>query len=282
MKIPTHIPGRRGFTLVELLVVALVAGAVVLLTVAPALGRTRASAEEQTCRQNLRSLAAAWTLYAADHNGQVVHNVSGGDAGGGSGFLRYSAWAMGWMDWSTSNDNTNTLLVASPQYSKLAPYTGGQARLFRCPTDRHLSTPQMVRGWTGRARSYSSPSSVGIGPQASPGDPNFRQVRFVHELIYPTPSDAMIFLEEHPDSINDPSFFSPSANVFTDHPSTLHDVGMNMGMADGSVARLAWTGTMAQEDAQRIKFNNLPPAPRFNDPDLKRVRYHIPRLNANY
>jgi prepilin-type N-terminal cleavage/methylation domain-containing protein/prepilin-type processing-associated H-X9-DG protein len=60
---------RRAFTLVEMLVViALLAALVALLL--PVLQGGRAAARQTACRNNLRQMQAAFTLYLADHDGQ--------------------------------------------------------------------------------------------------------------------------------------------------------------------------------------------------------------------
>lgn len=282
MKVSRQSSRLGGFTLVELLVVVLTLAALIALAVAPALARSRVSAETQACRHNLRQLAAAWTLYAADNNGTVVENVQGGEAIAGSGFNTRAAWAFGWVDWTTSPDNTNTLLVASPKYSRLADYQGRDARLFRCPADRYLSSAQMARGWNFRARSYSSPMSIGIGQNLGPLDPMYRQVRSTHDLVHPTPSDTMVFLEEHPDSINDASFASPRSSGFVDVPASFHQGGMNLAMADGAVQSLVWAGSLATEAAQRVRFSFVTPPTTANDPDARLLRYRTPRVSAAY
>lgn len=262
--------------------VALALAALIGLTVVPALGRSQVNAQAQACRQNLRQLAAAWTLYTADNNGAVVENVQGGEAIGGSGFNTRAAWAFGWLDWTLATDNTNTLLVASPKYSRLADYLGREAKVFRCPADRFLSSAQVARGWKFRARTYSSPMNIGIGSNIGPLDPMYRQVRSVHDLIYPNPSDTMAFLEEHPDSNNDPSFASPRISGFVDVPASFHQGGMNMAMADGAVRGVVWTGSLATEAAQRVRFTFVAPPTTANDSDARLLRYHTPRVSRAY
>jgi prepilin-type N-terminal cleavage/methylation domain-containing protein len=58
---------RRAFSLIELLVVVAIIAAVIGILV-PTLSSVRAAGRDLRCLTNLRSLAAAWQLYAVDHD----------------------------------------------------------------------------------------------------------------------------------------------------------------------------------------------------------------------
>jgi prepilin-type N-terminal cleavage/methylation domain-containing protein/prepilin-type processing-associated H-X9-DG protein len=62
---------RRGFTLVELLVVmGLIAMLMSLLF--PVAGKMRAAANSTACLSNLRQMGMAWTLYTTDNRGKLI------------------------------------------------------------------------------------------------------------------------------------------------------------------------------------------------------------------
>lgn len=61
---------RRGFTLIELLAVIAITGVLVALVLAT-LGPMRANARQARCASNLRVVAQAFPLYAADNQGYI-------------------------------------------------------------------------------------------------------------------------------------------------------------------------------------------------------------------
>ena len=61
---------RRGFTLVELMVVIAIIGVLIGLLL-PTVGRARESARRAACLSNLRQVHQSFLLFAEDHNGQV-------------------------------------------------------------------------------------------------------------------------------------------------------------------------------------------------------------------
>ncbi|MBI5386907.1 MAG: prepilin-type N-terminal cleavage/methylation domain-containing protein [Verrucomicrobia bacterium] len=67
---------RRGFTLLELLVVVAIIGLLAALLL-PALSRAKAQARRVACLSNLRQVGAAATLYMSDHDGGLFHHHEG-------------------------------------------------------------------------------------------------------------------------------------------------------------------------------------------------------------
>jgi prepilin-type N-terminal cleavage/methylation domain-containing protein/prepilin-type processing-associated H-X9-DG protein len=67
---------RRGFTLVELLVVVGIIALMISLLL-PALGKARDSARQTACATNLRQVSLAMLMYIGDHEGRLPRAYSG-------------------------------------------------------------------------------------------------------------------------------------------------------------------------------------------------------------
>ena len=276
----------EAFTRTEL--VAVVAGIALLVALGfPAVASTRSRSRQEVCADNLQALMRATKLYADDHRDEFPMVTHGGDAQAGpiidyANRSSFRPWATGWLDWTTSRHNTNTAFLVDPRHAVLGGYTR-EARLYRCPADVFLHPTQRTRGWSERVRSYSANLAVGRGNK-SPSDGLLSAEKLFikfSDIDRPSPSQLFVFIEENPDSINDPAF----SNSQTDrrwidlpgayHPTTETNRASNLAFADGHVENHAWSATVLGDRANFI-FN--PPAVRSGDPDrawlLDRTSYH--------
>jgi prepilin-type processing-associated H-X9-DG protein len=274
----TEANASAAFTLTELLVVVGVL-AVLALTILPALGRTQSHSRATLCQHNLKQLAVAWQTYAEDYGGKIVPNYHGGNNPPPA-----VSWASGWLDWSVSTDNTNVLRLIDARNALSAPYVYGASNLFKCPADQYLSSVQRNRGWAQRVRSYSANIYIGEGNASSgPTYPIYRQIRRTSEFLHPPPAQAWLYVEEHPDSINDPAFFSPGQTTWVDWPATYHNGGTGFAFADGHTEMRKWRGSLTTGPATRVNysFSVFPPV-LAGDPDISWVSYRTPRVSASF
>lgn len=236
-------PKRRkadaGFTRLELL--TLLASLVVLAAVTRPVWGNAGASRSLVCMDNLRQLQSAWLLYTEDTQGELPGNYHGGYVPGANASQR--PWVTGWLDWSTSGDNTNQLFLVRP-YASLATYLQSDFmhNTYKCPADDYLSPPQTTRGWRARVRSYSMNCFLGEGNQdTGPLNPAYQIYRKLSQFRKASPQQVFVFLEEHPDSINDGLFWAPNPAInWVDLPSSLHEGTCWFTFADGHLEQRRW------------------------------------------
>ena len=260
--------GEDGFTLVELLVVVAVI-AILAALLLPALAATKSKAHAITCLNNQRQLALAVSLYAGDSNEALPYNTGADEITRWRTLNWYWNWTSSLMDWQVSNtDNTNTALVTM---GGIGPYTGRADKLYRCPSDHVVGDLQAQAGWTGRVRSISMNAMVGNAGQYVVGgqntnNPGYRQFFKLPEIQQP--AQIFIFIEEHPDSINDGYFVNHIDSLrWFDLPASYHDGAANLSFADGHLERHKWRSASTRQPAQaEAAILPFPAAPQVLGP----------------
>jgi prepilin-type N-terminal cleavage/methylation domain-containing protein/prepilin-type processing-associated H-X9-DG protein len=252
---------EAGFTLIELLVVIAII-AILASLLLPAISKAKARAEGVLCMNNARQLGQAWLLYADDHNGRLVYNL------GGFGSKRAVApktdlnWVNNILTWELDSDNTNLSTITE---AGLASYAVNPA-IYRCPSDHVLSQTQSEAGWSGRVRSYSMNAMVGdAGPASSTGinQNNTNYVQFFSLAAIPQPLGIFVFLDEHPDSINDGYFVNRAYySWWIDLPASYHNGAASFSFADGhsEVHRWSCPSTIQPARAESVSLPmKIPP-----------------------
>src|SRR5437867_4236470 len=256
-----RLPPRTAFTLIELLVaIAIIAILAGLLTTAIAKAKTKA--QGIACLGNVRQLALAWPLDAGDNNERLAYNFGGPTSRGIAAKSAYN-WVNNIMSWELDPDNTNTTFVSQGNFAGYANRTAG---IYRCPADRALSQIQRRAGWTARVRSYSMNAMVGDAGENSRYGTNFfnpQYKQFKKSTEFQDPTGIFVFLDEHPDSINDGYFLNRlEALEWWDLPASYHDGAANFTFADGHAQAHRWinkaTQPPARPDAAALPFPVVP------------------------
>jgi prepilin-type N-terminal cleavage/methylation domain-containing protein len=248
-----------GFTLVELLVVIAII-AILAGLILPALAGTREQARGIICLNNTKQLMLACSLYVDDHQGRLPYNV-GSNAGTGVAAVQTNInWVNGLMSWGRESDNTNTAKLTQ---ASLGPYINASASAYHCPSDRALSSIQRQSGWSQRARSYSMNAMIGdAGPASRYGfnvnNPDYQQYFKMTDILQP--SQIFVFLDEHPDSIDDGYFINRAYDAqWIDLPASYHNRAAEFSYADGHSASHRWrvpsTYPPPQPDAAGLPYD---------------------------
>ena len=243
---------RSGFTLIELLVVisiiAILAGLLL-----PALSKAKGKAKGIYCLGNMKQLGLAWLMYPDDNLNILPANVTGGDKNG---------WVRGWEDFApNTTDNTNLALLLntdSAGVSQLGPYTKA-AGIYKCPADvytapqgglqmprlRSNSMNQFVEGdfYLALKSANRLPSEAsGVDLNFTGADKkNYGYVK-ISDIRRPTPSDLFVFVDEHPDSINDGCLLTDTSTLtkWVDLPASFHNGACSFAFADGHAEIHKW------------------------------------------
>ena len=216
---------HQGFTLIEVLVVIAII-AVLAALLLPTLANAKTKAQGIGCANNIKQLSLAWSMYADENEDLLVNNH------GIQETLRTQQnWVNNVEDWLNSDGNTN---LASLTGGKLAPFLAASTAVFKCPSDKSVAEngPRM--------RSMSMNSMVGA-PGELTNRFNPQLVQFFRLADIPQPVNIYVFLDEHPDTINDGFFMNRWEEPrWGNLPASFHNGAANFSFADGHIESHRW------------------------------------------
>lgn len=119
---------RRGFTLIELLVVIAII-AILASLLLPALAKAKAKGQHAICRNNLKQIGLAFTMYVQDYNDTFPGCASKGS---------YQPMKEDWIFFNVFRSGVDPYFLDA-RNSAIAPYLGKfNTNLFRCAGDKDV------------------------------------------------------------------------------------------------------------------------------------------------
>lgn len=249
----------RGFTLIELLVVIAII-ALLMGILMPALQRVRKMAQGIACTSNLRSLMIAWRMYADSNDDRLVGCQDGMPAGRPNWISGTLSFSSDPVNWDLQNN-----LVNSPLWS----YVGENPSVFKCPADKAKVVDGQGRS-VPRVRSNSMSQVFGFGEwlNSSPSSRDqdvWRTYSKFTNIV--SPVRTWVFVDEHPDSINDAAFANACTDAsneaaarIIDYPANYHGGSCGFSFSDGHAVIHKWEGSKIKNapiyyGAQTLQLN---------------------------
>ncbi|HUS34930.1 MAG TPA: prepilin-type N-terminal cleavage/methylation domain-containing protein [Verrucomicrobiae bacterium] len=231
----------RGFTLIELLVVIAII-AILAGMLLPALASAKSKTKGIQCMNNSRQLMLGWKVYSDDFNEWLLASLINPPV-----HPSRVLWCSGWVDYTSARSNWDP--TVDIYKSPLFPFVGRNYKLWQCPADVARvknDKNQLVP----RVRSISMSQTFDYGSWLP--YPTWRIYQKVPDIVYP--SKTWVFVDEHPDSVNDAAcavqmpgntsdaVANAKSGTIVDCPANYHNGACGYAFADGHAEVKKWRG----------------------------------------